>query len=305
LLQEILVAVDQRPINNVVDITNYVMFEYAQPLHAFDFRQIAQKKIVVRRLAPGEKLELLGGKTIDPGPANARDAGDLRCPAPGRTCGGDGGQAERNSLRHDEILLEAAHFDPPTVRRTAKRIEVSTESSYRFERGCDPNRMLEGAMARAAQLLVELAGGKLVGFVDAYPKKREPRVFKLSAERTSKYLGNAIDDQTIRTSLTKLEMKVEPDLAVTVPTWRMDAVDPAVLIEDVARLVGYDALPMRPTSQHPTPGKRSALDALRQELAGYLSSVGYFECRSPSLDAPEQVSALLADESQQVKIKNP
>ncbi|MBC8109406.1 MAG: phenylalanine--tRNA ligase subunit beta [Anaerolineae bacterium] len=307
-LQDILISIDQRSINNIVDITNFVMMEFGQPLHAFDFANIGGKIIVVRRMQPGEKLELLGGKTIDAGAANASPTlviADAEKPV--ALAGIMGGKLSETRDSSAEILMEAAHFDPPTIRKTAKRIDVSTESSYRFERGCDPNCMLEGAMNRACSLIAELAGGKPAGAsVDAYPNRKEPRVFKLTSQRVSSYLGADVDANTIKSSLTKLQMTVADDLTVTVPTWRIDAVDPVVLIEDVARLVGYDTLPMRPTMQTPTLGKRSEMDQLRQELARYLSSVGYLESRTPSLDAPEAVDPMIDDPAKStVRLKNP
>lgn len=307
-LQDVLSSIDQRPINNIVDITNFVMMEFGQPLHAFDFANIAGKKIIVRRMQPGEKLELLGGKTIDAGPASASPTlviADAEKPV--ALAGIMGGKFSETRDNSTEILMEAAHFDPPTVRKTAKRVDVSTESSYRFERGCDPNCMLEGAMNRACSLIAELAGGKSAGVaVDAYPNRKEPRVFKLSPTRVSSYLGADIDANTIKASLTKLQMSVAEDLTVTVPTWRVDAIDPVVLIEDVARLVGYDSLPMRPTMQTPTLGKRSDMDQLRQELARYLSSVGYLESRTPALDAPESTDPMIDEPARNtVRLKNP
>lgn len=307
-LQDLLVSIDQRPINNIVDITNFVMMEFGQPLHAFDFANIAGNKIIVRRMQPSEKLELLGGKTIDAGGATATATlviADAEKPV--ALAGIMGGKLSETRESSTDILMEAAHFDPPTVRKTAKRVDVSTESSYRFERGCDPNCMLESAMNRACSLIAELAGGKPVGAsVDAYPKRKEPRVFKLTPERVSGYLGAPIDGAAIKSSLTKLQMTVGDDLTVTVPTWRMDAVDPVVLIEDVARLVGYDTLPMRPTSQTPTLGRRSSLDQLRQELARYLSSVGYLETRTPSLEAPEAIDPMIDNAAKNaVRLKNP
>lgn len=313
---DVLESIGQRAINNVVDVTNFVMFEWGQPLHAFDFAQVRGKKIVVRRLRSDEKLELLGGKAIDAGSGPNPPPTLAICDAEGPVAlaGIMGGKTSETRDSTTQVLVESANFDPPTIRRTAKRIEVSTESSFRFERGVDPNRTLEGAMNRACSLIAELGGGSPAGgAVDAYPKRRERTVFPLSASRVSHYLGIEVDAKTIRTSLEKLEMTVEPApatvgvgvLNVGVPTWRVDAIDPVVLIEDVARLVGYDTLPMRPTAQVPTTGKRSTIDALRQDLATYLSSVGFLECRSPAMETPEQAEAAAGAGVPTVKLKNP
>jgi phenylalanyl-tRNA synthetase beta chain len=306
-LQDVLRSIGQRPINNVVDITNFVMFEWGQPLHAFDFTRVRGKRIIVRRLQPGEKLELLGGKTIDAGTANAPTLAICDAEGPVALAGVMGGKQSETRDDTTEVLVEAAHFDPETIRRTSKRIEVSTESSYRFERGVDPNRMLVGAMYRACSLIAELAGGKPAGApADAYPKERQPAVFKLTPHRVSSYLGTEMDFATIKDSLEKLEMDVSDELSVRVPTWRVDATDPVVLIEDVARMIGYDTLPMRPTPQAPTLGRRSNLQSLRGSIAEYLASVGYLECVSPAMDVPEQVSAVVPDaDKSALRLKNP
>jgi phenylalanyl-tRNA synthetase beta chain len=306
-LQELLTSIGQRPISNVVDITNFVMLEWGQPLHAFDFANVRGKQIIVRRMRPDEKMELLGGKTIDAGKPGQPTLVIADATGPVALAGIMGGKDSETRDSSTEILVEAANFDAPTIRRTRKRIDVSTESSFRFERGVDPNRTLDGAMTRACSLIAELCGGKPVGgAVDAYPSRLEPKVYSLAPSRVSSNLGTDVDAPTIKRSLEKLEMQVTDDLKVTVPTWRIDATDVVVLTEDVARLVGYDNLSMRPTTQAPTPGRRSALDQLRFELSSYLSSVGYLESRTPSLDLPEQVDALQsAASSPQVKLVNP
>src|SRR5262249_44023859 len=147
----------------VVDVTNFVMFEWGQPLHAFDFKNVGGRKIIVRCMRADEKLELLGGKTIDAGKPSEPTLVIADATRPGALAGIMGGKDSETRANSSEILLEAANFDAPTIRRTRKRIDVSTESSFRFERGVDPNRTLEGAMNRACLLIAELAAGKPVG----------------------------------------------------------------------------------------------------------------------------------------------
>src|SRR5207253_1190017 len=148
-----------------------------------------------------------------------------------------GGAPTQTTERTTDVLIEAAHFDPVTIRRASQQVDLGnerrgTDSSYRFERGTDPNAMLEGAMRRAVRLVSEVAGGTLVGpIVDQYPRPRSPRVFRLTPARTSSYLGTAIDGPTIRDCLSRLSMVCNgPDeaLDVQVPTWRADANDPVV-----------------------------------------------------------------------------
>ncbi len=161
-----LLLAGMRPINNVVDITNYVLYEWGQPLHAFDFQKITGSRIIVRRMADGETFELLSGAVVGGrGQAGgkavlAAAAGDRRCRAPGRPGGHHGGTFAETAEATTEVLVEAAHFDPVLIRQTVQQVDLGMESrgtaaSYRFERGTDPNLMLEGALGRAVQLIAE------------------------------------------------------------------------------------------------------------------------------------------------------
>ncbi|GAC1466268.1 MAG: phenylalanine--tRNA ligase subunit beta [Isosphaeraceae bacterium] len=293
-----LLLAGMRPINNIVDISNYVMYECGQPLHTFDFQKINGGRIVVRRIAPDESLELLTGKTI-----TAKDWKGLEPPlviadekAPVALAGVMGGAASQTTSRTTEVLVEAAHFDPVTVRKAARRIDLgterqATEASYRFERGTDPNAMLQGAMKRAIRLISEIAGGALRGQpIDRYPEPRKPRAFDLTAERTSSYLGFPVDSSTIRDCLTRLHMECSEEpgpIEVRVPTWRVDANDPVVLIEDVARMIGYEQVPLIPQASKPSMGLRSSSDRVRQASSSRLVALGFYECRNPSLESLE------------------
>ena len=278
-----LLLAGMRPINNVVDITNYVLYEWGQPLHAFDFQKIAGSRIVVRRMAEGETLELLsgavvgargqaGGKPFSQAPLVIADA-----ERPVALAGIMGGRFAETADATTEVLVEAAHFDPVLIRQTVQQVDLGMESrgtaaSYRFERGTDPNMMLEGALGRAVQLIAELAGGKPEGpLLDRYPRPRDRRVFRLGPARTSAYLGMPVDAATIKDSLTRLSMECTGDdqeLEVKVPTWRADVNDAVVLIEDVARMVGYDQIPVSPRPSMPSVGLRVLIDQLRQVCLG-------------------------------------
>jgi phenylalanyl-tRNA synthetase beta chain len=196
-----LLLAGMRPINNVVDITNYVLYEWGQPLHAFDFHKVAGSKVVVRRMAEGETIELLSGAIVG---AHGQ-AGGKRLAAPPLViadrerplalAGVMGGRFAETAEATTEVLIEAAHFDPVLIRQTAQQVDLGTESrgtaaSYRFERGTDPNSMLEGALARAVHLVAEVAHGKPRGrLVDCYPQHRDRRTFRVSPVRTSSCLG--------------------------------------------------------------------------------------------------------------------
>ena len=308
-LKSRLLAAGKRPINNVVDITNFVLLEWGQPLHAFDLSKLQGGEIRVRRMKPGETLELLDGTELkgDKQPLVIADG-----KRPVALAGIMGGAATQTRGETTDVLLEAACFDPVTIRHTSRQLGVRTDSSYRFERGTDPNRMLLGAATRAAELIVELTGGQLDGeCTEQYPTPKSPRQFTVTTQQFSGLLGMPVDAAMIRDNLAKLEMQCEVEeydgpprpsggatgdldglggpsyenqsLTVTVPTWRYDANDPVALIEDVARLVGYDAVPLVPTSSADTSGHTHPLDRLRRTVAETLVANGFLECRTPPL----------------------
>jgi phenylalanyl-tRNA synthetase beta chain len=313
-----LLLAGMRPINNVVDITNYVLYEWGQPLHAFDFQKISGSRIVVRRMAEGETLELLtgavvgargqaGGKLFSQAPLVIADA-----QRPVALAGIMGGRFAETADTTTEVLVEAAHFDPVLIRQTVQQVDLGMESrgtaaSYRFERGTDPNTMLEGALGRAVQLIAELAGGTPEGpLLDCYPRPRDRRVLRLGPARTSAYLGMPVDAATIKNSLTRLSMECTGDdqeLEVKVPTWRADVNDAVVLIEDVARMVGYDQIPVAPRPSMPSVGLRVLIDQLRQGVSEHLVSVGFYECRNPSLESP-QMSGWLGNGGDSITVSN-
>jgi phenylalanyl-tRNA synthetase beta chain len=313
-----LLLAGMRPINNVVDITNYVLYEWGQPLHAFDFHKVAGSKVVVRRMAEGETIELLSGAIVG---AHGQ-AGGKRLAAPPLViadrerplalAGVMGGRFAETAEATTEVLIEAAHFDPVLIRQTAQQVDLGTESrgtaaSYRFERGTDPNSMLEGALARAVHLVAEVAHGKPRGrLVDCYPQHRDRRTFRVSPVRTSSCLGIDVSAATITDCLTRLGMTCtgdEREVQVTVPTWRADINDPVVLIEDVARMIGYDEVPVAPRPSLPTVGLRCVTDRLRQVVSDHLVSAGFFESRNPSLESPKS-SAWLGECGDPVALSN-
>lgn len=291
-LSSVLLTAGMRPINNVVDITNFILYEWGQPLHAFDADRLRGKRIVVRKMRPGESLELLTGKALDAGDGARMVIADAERPV--ALAGIMGGRSTQTSDGTTNLLIEAAHFDRVQIRQTVRNVDLGmekrgTESSYRFERGTDPNRMLEGAMDRACALIGELAGGKVEGgLVDVYPRKRERRTVRLSTERTSRYLGMPVTAETIRKCLTRLGMECSAggeEIEVRVPTWRADVDDPVVLIEDVARMLGYDQVPVAVSGTPVTVGTRSQRDRLRMAIGGQLAAGGFYECRNPALES--------------------
>jgi len=290
-LQARLRAIGARPINNVVDATNYILFELNQPLHAFDLARLKGPAIVVRRARPGERITTLDGVVRAPDAEMT-----LICDAetPVAVAGVMGGQHSEVSNETTDILLECAYFESRRVRRTRKALKLTTEASYRFERGID----LHGAPAalrRAVELMVAVAGGKVTGAVDVYPAPvHEPTVF-LRTDRVAHLLGVAVPVADIERHLVSVGFAVAPKdhrLAVQVPGWRPDVTGEVDLIEEVARLRGYDSFPVeirpfRPSLVPDDPGER-VKDAARRLLTGR----GLNETRSFPLGAAGSAEAV-------------
>jgi len=291
-----LVSIGSRAINNVVDITNFVLYEWGQPLHAFDLNKV-RGGIVVRPFGPRESLQLLDGRTVTSDPEALVIADST---APIALAGIMGGQGSEVTADTTSVLLEAAHFDPATIRRTSRRLGLSTDASYRFERGMDRNETLDAARDRAVSLLLSVAQGTAAGpVVDEYPGKLKPTVFALTAKRVNGYLGTALTEDRIAYALGKLGYGCDGDLRnIQVPTRRVDATDPVVLIEDVARVVGYDAIPLSPSAELPTAPHSTVLDAARRSIRELLVGAGCLEIRGvplePATEAPATDTASFA-----------
>jgi phenylalanyl-tRNA synthetase beta chain len=300
-----LMAAGLRPINNVVDITNFVMLEWGQPLHAFDLERVRQK-IVVRRFAPGETLRLLDGRSIDEsGEYDPLAIADAH--APMALAGIMGGEMSGISEATADVLLEAAHFEPTGIRLSSRRLGVSSDSSYRFERGTDPNETLEGARDRATALFFSEAAAQSAGPVtDAYPTPAARAVFSLSPERVSSYLGISVTREQVISSLTKLGCHCSDDLArIEVPTRRVDVNDAVVLIEDVARVLGYEAITPSASAETPTAGSTTALDRARQMARAALTGSGYLEIRGVPLEPLDGEARFSQLQGASVTLANP
>ena len=299
-----LLATGSRPINNVVDITNFVMKEWGQPLHAFDLQNV-RERVVVRRFKKGESLRLLDGRTVDGAEELPLAIADAKSPM--ALAGIMGGEFSGIGDETASVLLEAAHFEPTNIRMTSRRLGVSSDSSYRFERGLDPNETLEAARNRATALLFSDAGAQSAGPVtDVYPKHLRRAVFSLPAERVSSYLGIPVTREQVQTSLTKLGYECSENLKrIQVPTRRVDATDPVVLIEDVARVIGYDAITASPSAETPTAGATTTLDAARQTVRGTLAGQGFLELRGVPLEPLEGEAQFSQIEGNSITLQNP
>ena len=302
-LRSRLLSTGANPINNVVDVTNFVLREWGHPLHAFDHSKLAGSGIVVRKMSRSEHIELLDGTKVN-GETEPLVIADLERAV--ALAGIMGGKDTGVTSETVDVLLEAAYFDPVEIRRSAKGLGLTTDASYRFERGMDPNSTLTGALDRAASLIAEVAGGRVAkGVMDVYPTKIEPRRFRLTSARVSSYLGTSVSDETVQKSLQKLGMKCTDELEVEVPTYRVDVNDPVVLIEDVARITGYDQIPTTPPVGRATDGRRNSADALRRKVMLFLSSNGFLESRNVPMESPALASQFNRGAKPPIVLANP
>ncbi|NQT74257.1 MAG: phenylalanine--tRNA ligase subunit beta [Chloroflexi bacterium] len=272
-MQERLTAAGMRPINNIVDITNFVMLEYGQPLHAFDYEKIGGQKIIVRRGKEGEWMYTLDGE-------ERNLTNDMLVIAdaehPVALAGVMGGEASEVTEQTTTILLESANFNNVSIRRTSRGLGLISEASSRFDKGLSPELPMYG-VRRAIQLMVELGGGKATqGIVDAYPERKEKLPIVLSQQKVKRVLGIDFGMEHIKGTLQSLgfecEEKGSVEMSVTVPYWRTDVTIAEDLIEEVARVIGYDEIPTTMLSgeiphHEPTP-LISTKDQIRDTLVG-------------------------------------
>ena len=279
-LVERLQAVGLRSINNIVDVTNYILFEYSQPLHSFDLDKLAEKRIVVRRAKDGEVMTAIDGTQckLDPSMLVIADAAKAVAVA-----GIMGGLDSEVTGRTVNVLIESAQFDPLTTRRTSRKLGLMSDSNYRFERGVDPVE-LEAASLRACQLILELAGGTLAeGIVDVWAQAYAAPTVALRPERTCKLMGFDIPTATQVELLARLGLSPRMEggkIVCTIPPFRRDLVREIDLIEEVARLHGYDHIPLGATVTHavrpePLPQRTRKLVLSTLTACGYDEAVTF------------------------------
>ena len=305
-LQRRLETIGVGTINNIVDITNYVLMEYGHPLHAFDYHQLTENRIVVRRAKPGEKLKTIDAeeRELTPDMLVIADAEN-----PVALAGVMGGFDSEITDQTVDVLLESAYFHPPSIRKTSKVLGMHTEASHRFERGADPAGVIP-ALNRAAHLITEIAGGEICsGIVDVYPGKREAINIKLRPERANFVLGTEIDADDIRDILTRLGFIVSDAFEVTAPTFRPDVGQEVDLIEEIARVYGFDNIPTTlPRGDIPIP-KVDLKENLREHVKTYLLQYGMMEAMNYAFYHPDvfdRIRLALTDPLRQaVQIANP
>ena len=306
-MQRRLASVGIRPINNIVDITNYVMEEYAQPMHAYDLDKIEDRKIIVRKADNGEKFVTLDGQERE-----LDDTMLMICDGK-KPVGIAGIMGGENSMITDDVttmLFEAATFDGTNIRLSGKKLGMRTDAQAKFEKGLDPNNAIE-AMNRACQLVEELGAGEVVGgAIDYYPVKKEPITIPYNVEKINALLGTDIDEDTMVKYFEKLDLTVDTDKKeVIVPTWRQDLERLADLAEEVARFYGYDKIPMTLPKSSATAGGLS--EKLKHEKAARIvvEGYGFNEGMTFSFESPKVYDKLNLPEDdvlrKSIKITNP
>ena len=297
-MRNYLMAAGIRPINNVVDITNYVLIEYGQPLHAFDYDRVGTKEILVRNAKENETIVTLDGQERT---LKAEDLVITNGEEPIALAGVMGGANSEVTDETKTILLEAALFDPFTIRKTAQRLGLRSEASNRFEKGIDPSRVKEAGM-RACQLLQKYANGKVLmdpAIVDHID--RQEKIVTMNTMVINNRLGTNISTDEIKDILRRLQFNFEvdqDDFSVSIPTRRGDITIFEDMVEEVARIYGYDNLPYTLPENASRPGGFTKEQSLKRAIKQYLQSVGLTEAITYSLTSEELVSKLISPDIQ-------
>ncbi|WP_302626942.1 phenylalanine--tRNA ligase subunit beta [uncultured Eubacterium sp.] len=306
-MQRRLSACGIRPINNLVDITNYVMEEFGQPMHAYDLSTIAENKIVVRRAKDGEKFVTLDGQE------RSLDNEMLMICDGEKAVGLAGIMGGENSMITDSVqdmLFEAACFDGTNIRLSSKRVGLRTDASGKFEKGLDPNNA-EAAINRACQLIEELGAGEVVkGIVDVYPEKRKERTIKFDSDYVNNLIGFHLTEEEMVSYFPALELKYNVETKmITVPTFRQDLIGMCDIAEEIARFYGYDRIPTTLPSGEATSGKLSyklRIDEIARSVALYC---GFSQGMTYSFESPKVFDKLLLPSDSELRktvtISNP
>lgn len=299
-----------RSINNIVDVTNYVMLEMGQPLHAFDYDRLADHRIVVKCAREGDRFLTLDGQE-----RILFNDSLMICDGrePVAVAGIMGGELSGIDSKTTRVLIESAWFDPISTRRTSRKLKLATESSYRFERGIDPEGVIR-ALDRAARLMQELAGGKIArGRIDVYPRPYRKETIRFRVNRANAYLGTDLTASEMASILERLEIEVkrreDGDLDVIPPSFRQDLTREVDLTEEVARIYGYNNIPVERPRVLMVDIESNEHLRLRNELKEFLKGLGFSEIITYSFISPGAILKLgFHDESERlnaVRLLNP
>ncbi len=303
-MRQRLVKAGMRPISNVVDVTNYVLLERNQPLHAFDLAGLASPGIVVRHATADERITTLDRveRVLEPTDLLICDADRV----PQALAGIMGGSTAEVSPTTAEILLEAAYFERMGIARSSKRLKLRSESSARFERGIDPNGV-RAAATRAMELLGEVAGAAVAGEgTDVYPEPILPRPIRVRTAKVNAVLGTALSDAEVLDALVPLGIEVQSkgdDLTATAPTFRPDLEREVDIVEEVARRVGFDSIGRSVARPRDQVGLLTPAQRTRRAVADALMGAGLSECQTISLVAPESLARF--GQASFVEVANP
>ncbi|SCI18398.1 Phenylalanine--tRNA ligase beta subunit [uncultured Flavonifractor sp.] len=288
-MRERLRAMGVRPINNIVDITNYVMLEYGQPMHAFDYRYVKGGKIIVRRAEEGEELTTLDGNVRKLTANHLVIADEHRAVGLAGIMGGENSEIVADTV---DVVFESANFDGTCIRKGALALGMRTEASAKFEKGLDPLNTLP-AVNRACELVELLGAGEVVdGVIDILNFVPQPRILTLEPDKINALLGTEISAAEMTAILKKLDFQVEGD-QVTVPSWRGDVVGMADLAEEVARFHGYNKIPSTLVRGETTRGGYSPEQKLEQTLGSVCRACGYDEIITYSFISPTYYDKIL------------
>ncbi|MBN1693407.1 MAG: phenylalanine--tRNA ligase subunit beta [Dehalococcoidales bacterium] len=294
-LQERLIACGQRPISNIVDITNYIMLEYGQPLHSFDYEKLKGGKIVVQRAKDGEKFYTLDGE-------ERKLTGDMLTIRDGERAvaiaGVMGGLNSDVTESTTSILLEAASFKATSLHHTSRYLGLTSEASMRFERDIGAGLTIP-ALKHATQLIAELGGGKVAkGIIDVYPGKKDPEPITITTEKTERLIGVAYNSEQIVKALTALGIECKAEGAkvrATAPYWRSDIKIEEDLIEEVARFYGYDKIPLTLLGQEIPRQDPSPEINLKKAITTSLAGMGFQEIMNYSLTSLDMINKVASD----------
>jgi len=296
-LRHRLTASGLRPINNIVDITNYVMLELGQPMHAFDIDNIDERKIIVRNANDGEKITTLDGveRSLDSSMLVISD-----CNKAVAVAGIMGGENSMITPNASAILFESANFNGPNVRITAKKLGMRTDASAKYEKGLDPNLSVE-AVNRAVQLVETLGCGEVVGgMVDCYPNKRKKWSVSYSSEKINKLLGTNISKEEMIEIFKLIEVEADGEKAI-IPTFRPDLETEADLAEEIARFYGYDKIETTLAAGTPTVGKKTKSQIIEDTIRDTMIAMGISESMNFSFESSKVFDKLCIPENDEVR----
>ncbi len=302
-MKERLAAMGLNPKNALVDVTNYVMFELGNPLHAFDLREVEGNKVIVRNAQPGEKFTVLGGRELTLTENCLLIADDQKATALAGIMGG-----QDSGIKEDtqDIFIEAAYFNPPTINKTVKKFAISSDSSQRFERGTD----IEGAlvaMRRASDLFVQICGGTASEINDVYPQKFENKVVEFTPAEINAILGANIKEEKLKDIFARLAAEFDASGAVwkfKAPTHRRDLNHKWDLAEEAARFAGYENIPVSATRAHVVFADNPKGIDLGKIYANALIGVGFCECKNIDFIGEQDLKTMGADPKFCIRVKN-